>query len=211
MTTTLIVVRHGNTFEANEMPTRVGASTDVALVDAGREQARHVGQYLKLNGYIPNIVYSAYLSRARETAQIILESMRLERNIEHVHMLNEIDYGTDENQPETAVIERIGRKAMDDWNRLGIVPEGWNANSDEIIQGWYNLASLIEAKNPGKIALVVTSNGVGRFSLSLTGDFQRAARNYGLKISTGGICIFTKEKNEQHWHVKEWNIRPKGH
>lgn len=209
MRTKLVVVRHGNTFESDEMPTRVGSRTDLALVEAGREQAKKVGEYLKMNGYLPASVYSAYLSRVRETTQIILETMRLEREIEHLHILNEIDYGPDENQPESVVISRVGRHAIDEWNRVGKVPEGWNVDVEGIKRGWFDIASQVETKHNGKTSMVVTSNGIGRFCLALTGDFQKAARNYGLKISTGGICILEKENHDTYWRVKEWNIRPK--
>jgi probable phosphoglycerate mutase len=136
--------------------------------------------------------------------------MRLEREVQNLHILNEIDYGPDENQQEADIIARIGSRAIDEWNRKGVVPEGWQADPAKIRQSWFDLANMAETHAPDKTALAVTNVGVGIFSLALTGDFERAARNHGLKLSMGGLSIFTKEKNEQYWKVKEWNIRPKG-
>ena len=38
--TTLIIARHGNTFDKGDIPTRVGARTDLPLVEKGRAQAK---------------------------------------------------------------------------------------------------------------------------------------------------------------------------
>jgi 2,3-bisphosphoglycerate-dependent phosphoglycerate mutase len=40
-----VIVRHGNTFRAGETPTRVGARTDLPLVE--EERARSAGRYLR--------------------------------------------------------------------------------------------------------------------------------------------------------------------
>ena len=44
----LVIVRHGNTFRAGETPTRVGARTDLPLVE--EERARSAGRYLREKG-----------------------------------------------------------------------------------------------------------------------------------------------------------------
>lgn len=43
-----MIVRHGNTFRAGETPTRVGARTDLPLVE--EERARSAGRYLREKG-----------------------------------------------------------------------------------------------------------------------------------------------------------------
>ena len=45
-----IVVRHGNTFEADEQPRRIGARTDLPLTAKGVEQARALGRRTRLCG-----------------------------------------------------------------------------------------------------------------------------------------------------------------
>ena len=65
---TLIIARHGNTFRPGETPTRVGAGTDLPLVE--EERARGVGKYLKNKGLIPSKIYAAPLRRTMETARL---------------------------------------------------------------------------------------------------------------------------------------------
>lgn len=210
MPTTIIVVRHANTFDGKEQPTRIGSRTDLPLVSSGIEQAEQIGQFLKTKGYLPAAVYSSFLMRSRQTAQHILKSMRLEREIHVERMFNEIDYGPDELQPETVVKERLGGMgAIDEWNRHGVLPPGWEGDVAEMKQHWVNFGHLVEVNHPDKAVLVVTHSGVGRFSLALTGEFDRVARNYGLKLSIGGMSIFEKNKLSEPWRVKEWNTRPK--
>ncbi len=43
--TRLVIVRHGNTFEAGETPRRIGARTDLPLTAAGLEQAEALGRH----------------------------------------------------------------------------------------------------------------------------------------------------------------------
>jgi len=73
--TTLIIARHGNTFNVSETPTRVGARTDLPLVESGKEQARKMGAWLKAQNLYPEIVYSSELKRTQETAQIAIETL----------------------------------------------------------------------------------------------------------------------------------------
>ena len=54
----LIIARHGNTFRKDETPTRVGAGTDLPLVE--EERARGIGKYLKAKGLIPTKVFAAF-------------------------------------------------------------------------------------------------------------------------------------------------------
>jgi len=73
--TTLIIARHGNTFTAGQTPTRVGARTDLPLVDSGIEQAQRLGKWMKENGYIPEITYCSELKRTKQTAEIALQQI----------------------------------------------------------------------------------------------------------------------------------------
>ena len=81
MPSTIIVVRHANTFEDKDLPTRIGSRTDLSLVQSGLDQCSQIGQFLKIKGYLPAAVYSSYMTRARQTAQTVLKEMRLEREI----------------------------------------------------------------------------------------------------------------------------------
>ena len=106
--TTLIIARHGNTFNKGETPTRVGARTDLPLVDSGRVQAMAIGRWLKENGHYPEAVYSSQLSRTRDTAKIALQEAGYIEPVYELAIFNEVDYGPDENKTEDDVIARVG-------------------------------------------------------------------------------------------------------
>lgn len=203
--TTLIIARHGNTFNKGETPTRVGARTDLPLVDSGRVQARALGNWMKQNGIYPEAVYSSQLSRTKETAELALKEAGY---IEHVYPLaifNEVDYGPDENKPEDAVIARVGEQAMKDWDEKAIVPQGWDFDPQACIENWKNFAQHILDDEQGCV-LVVTSNGIARFAPHITGDFEGFSENFTIKISTGAVGVLQFENG--HWVVKDWNLKP---
>lgn len=203
--TTLIIARHGNTFEKDETPRRVGLNTDLPLVESGRAQAKALGAWLKHHGLYPQAVYSSELKRTKETAELALKEAGYKEPVFPLSIFNEIDYGPDENQPEDAVIERIGQTAIDDWDTKTIVPAGWNFNPDKCISDWQNFAAHI-VEDEQECVMVVTSNGIARFAPHITGDFHSFIQNHSPKISTGAVCIFVFEDGK--WEVREWNLKP---
>lgn len=204
--TTLIIARHGNTFGPNDTPTRVGARTDLPLVEKGVEQAKAIGRYLKENRLIPDAVYTSNLKRTIETARVAIKESGVTNPIYQLDMFNEIDYGPDENKPESDVIARIGAQAIAKWDEEATVPDGWVVTPDEIIKNWKDFAEQIRAFDDNETVLVVTSNGIARFAPYLTSDFEGFKAQYTLKLSTGALCIL-KFANDT-WHVKEWNMKP---
>lgn len=204
--TTLIIARHGNTFGPGDIPTRVGARTDLPLVESGREQAQAIGKYLKAHKLIPDVIYASALQRAQETAKIAVKESGITNPIFTLDIFNEIDYGPDENKTEDDVIARVGAQAIKDWDEKAIVPDGWKANPDEIIQNWKDFADQISAHDDNETVLVVTSNGIARFAPYITGDFEGFRQNYPLKLGTGTMGIF-KSYNYQ-WILNGWNINP---
>lgn len=203
--TTLIIARHGNTFETGETARRVGLRTDIPLVEKGREQARAIGRYLKEHRLIPDVVYSSALQRAQETAKIAVKESGISNPVFTLDIFNEIDYGPDENKPEHEVIARVGAAAMENWDKNGIMPPGWNADTSEIISNWLNFADQARAHDDNETILVVTSNGTARFAPHITGDFESFAKNHPLKLATGALAIFEYKNG---WAIKEWNIKP---
>lgn len=203
--TTLIMARHGNTFGPEETPTRVGARTDLPLVEKGRQQAEAIGNYLRDHRLIPDVVYCSGLQRTRQTAEIAVKSSGVTNPVFALDIFNEIDYGPDENKPETEVIARIGEQAIRDWDAQAIVPDGWRVDPEEIIQNWQGFADQIRAHDDNETVLVVTSNGIARFAPHITGDFEAFRSQYSLKLSTGALAIFRFENGR--WIVQGWNLR----
>ena len=208
--TKLIIARHGNTFTADQTPTRVGARTDMPLVEKGKEQAKQLGLYLKQKNLIPDVVYASPLKRTFETAKISLENADCsDLDIITEEIFKEIDYGPDENKTEDEVIARIGKEAIEAWDKEAIVPPGWQVDPAAIIQNLKNFAKMCEEKHAGKNILVLTSNGIARFSPYLTGDFDSFAQDHKIKISPGALAVFEKESTDPVWTVTHWNTKPK--
>lgn len=205
--TTLIIARHGNTFGPGDTPTRVGAHTDLPLVEKGEEQARAIGRYLSENRLIPDVVYSSKLQRTSQTAKIAVKESGVTNPVFELDIFNEIDYGPDENKVEEDVIARIGEQAIKDWDERAVVPDGWKVDPSEIIQNWKNFADQICAFDDNETVLVVTSNGIARFAPHMTGDFDGFLKEHNIKLSTGALAIL-KHDRETGWRVEAWNVKP---
>ncbi len=200
--THLIIARHGNTFGRDDTPTRVGARTDIPLVQSGIEQAVAIGQYFKINNIKPDIIFSSELKRTQQTAAHALP----DTPITPLACFNEIDYGPDENKTEAAVVKRIGQTAIDAWNQQAIVPPGWQVNPQVIIQDWLNFGSMIQEKHANQTVFVVTSNGIARFAPYLTGNFEAFCKNNTIKLKTGALCSL--KLTNATWQVIHWNLKP---
>ena len=228
MTTRLIVARHGNTFTKEQTPTRVGARTDLPLVETERGTA--VGKYLSLKGYNPVKVFAAPLKRTMETAQLAVEAMGKNLSVEPIEDFVEIDYGPDENKTEAEVINRLGKLYLEKegmdlsllseqdvinkgeevlawWNEKALVPDGWKVDPCKLIATWEEFAQKIEQEYHNQDVLLVSSNGVIRFAPYLTGDFAAFAKTHDIKVTTGGVCVFEKDDADEFWRCIEWNVK----
>ena len=203
--TILIIARHGNTFNKNETPTRVGGRTDLPLVETGRDQAKKLGAWLKNKNFIPEVTYCSNLKRTKETAEIAIKELGHPQPTFPLEIFNEVDYGPDENQTEEKVIARIGKDSIQKWDEEAIVPGGWQFNPDECINNWKNFGQHILEDDQDTI-LVVTSNGIARFAPHLTNDFANFRNNHSLKLSTGALGLLKFEDNK--WHIVDWNVKP---
>lgn len=201
--TTLIVARHGNTFESGEIPRRVGARTDMNLTAKGLEQGKNLGTHFKSENLLPQFIYTSRLKRTIQTAQEIMAASGLSLTPQASDIFNEIDYGPDENQTEDTVIARIGEAAIKDWENHGTLPAGWSPDAGSIIQNWKRFAVQMTTEHPNDTVLVVTSNGIARFALNLAAN----GSEFDLKLATGAYGIL-EHSPETGWTIRGWNIRP---
>ena len=206
MTTRLIIARHGNTFDPGDTPTRVGRRTDLPLTASGEAQAKRIGDYLRQRRLVPDAVFTAPLKRSYDTARLAVEALGCDPPITIDPRFNEIDYGPDENQPESVVVARIGDQALRDWNDHAKVPPGWLADPKAIIDDWLAFGDMCRQSFSGRTVLVVTSNGMVRFAPHLTGDFEGFRHRHGIKIATGALCILRLEDGQ--WLIERWNTSP---
>lgn len=214
--TTLIIARHGNTFNSGDIITRVGKHTDLALTDKGESQGKALGHYLRAHDLLPDVVYSSTLQRTRRMAELALKEAGISLPVYALDIFDEIDYGVDENKPEDAVIARIGEDALRLWDERAVVPDGWNADPDEIILSWQRFAQHMTKTDDvvtnklmdiDETALVITSNGIARFAPHITEDFESFLQNFDLKLKTGALGIL--RFSDGSWTVQDWNIVPK--
>lgn len=105
-------VRHGVT-EWNKL-LRYQGSTDIPLLDSGREEAARLGARLHcLSGKVSKII-SSPLARARETAEIIAEALGI-TVIETWDELTEVGFGSWEGLTVSQIIEKDGEAFFNRW------------------------------------------------------------------------------------------------
>ena len=182
-----IVVRHGNNFAPGETARRIGARTDLPLVESGREQARTLARHLA--GIRIDRCLSSPLARTRETATIIAPALP----VEIADWLCEIDHGPDEGMPEAAVVSRIGTAVLTEWDCAAVPPPGWIVDAPARIAAWRRFF----AEEQGTI-LLVTSNGAARFALLALGLLPARLRTgaYG-DIVDGRVSTWDRRPGER--------------
>lgn len=201
--TTLLIARHGNTFDKGDTLLRVGARTDLPLSSSGRQQAILLGKYLASTHPAIDAVYTSTLQRTQQTAQLALQEAGIVLLSTPLAQFNEIDYGPDEGKPEDQVIARIGADALKAWEDQAIPPQGWQVNVPALIENWKDFAAKLV---PGSTTLVVTSNGIARFAPYLLENPEEFIKSHAIKLRTGAIsCLI---KNGQHWQVEYWDRKP---
>lgn len=189
------IVRHGNTFEPGETPRRIGARTDLPLVESGRDQAHALAAWFADEGVRFDRVLASPLRRTSETAALIVgDSVAIER----CDWLAEIDHGPDENRPEPEVRARIGVAALDAWDSDAVPPPGWVVDAERRVRGWRAL--LAEATGD---VLVVTSNGAARFVFAVDSALVPPAQR---KLRTGAFGLI--EQSDRDWRLSCWDRRP---
>ena len=117
----------------------------------------------------------------------------------------EIDYGPDENQPESVVIERIGEDALIAWNELGKVPPGWHVDVQQLKTTWLRFFEDMHKQRPGQKILVVTSNGTARFAPAVLEQPSPAITS--LKMKTGYMSLF-EASSTGSWYCSFWDKKP---
>ncbi len=198
MTARLYIVRHGNTFDKGDVVTRVGGRTDLPLSHSGMAQADAL--CLAFTSMQTRFVTarSGPLKRTRQTAQAILASQSEPPELITDLFLREIDYGPDENRPEDEVVARVGKAALEAWEKESVVPSGWRVDPAAIIGNWQELFSELAEQSGDH--LIVTSNGVARFALAAANAHRRDAK---LATAAYGVIELSPDPT-----VIEWNVRP---
>lgn len=202
-----IIVRHGNTFEAGELPRRIGSRTDLPLTAQGREQGQALGRHFAAQGIRFARAFVSPLLRTRQTADAILAHQPAPAaRAETAGFLREIDHGPDENEAEDTILARIGKDALAAWDTRAIPPPGWQVDPEARLSAWRGLfAGETDAGGP---VLLVTSNGAARFALLADRGLAEGARAAStLKLPTGGYGAIGRGEAGA-LELQGWGIRP---
>ena len=199
MSALLYIVRHGNTFETGDIVTRVGGRTDLPLSPSGEAQAKKLAQHFAGEGIAFATARSGPLKRTRRTAAAILAAQANPPEPAIDLFLREIDYGPDENRPEDEVVARIGKAALEAWERDSVPPPGWRVDPAAIAGNWQEVFAGL--RDEAGAHLVVTSNGIARFALAAAGDTRTDA-----KLATGAYGVI--EIDGDIARVRDWNRSP---
>ena len=112
----IVMIRHGKT-ENNKLKLFTGWD-DVGLAVEGVEEAKQAGKLLKLHGFEFDAVYTSWLSRAIETAWLVMDELDcLWLPIIKSWRLNERMYGDLTGLSKAMVQQRHGEKQFMAWRR----------------------------------------------------------------------------------------------
>ena len=112
----LVIIRHGKT-QHNKLGLFTGW-TDAQLAEEGRDEARLAGKLLRKHGVQFDVVYTSWLSRAIETAWIVIDELdNLWLPIVKTWRLNERLYGALTGLSKAMVKERHGEDQFKAWRR----------------------------------------------------------------------------------------------
>ena len=225
MATTLIIVRHGNTFEKGEPVRRVGAGTDIPLTAEGVRQAGRVGVYLHEHGLVPAAIFASPLERTMQSAWEIHQELGVpDIPVAPAEFLKELHFGEDDGLPETEMLARLGQRVLgqrvtdadvltaagktclERWNREYVVPPGWNVDVAERFRQWQLFAERILEAYADQTVLAVTSNGVARFAWGLLPAAKGELPGAGKKMATGAFSVFVHD--DAGWRCQQWDVRP---
>jgi 2,3-bisphosphoglycerate-dependent phosphoglycerate mutase len=121
MTSTLILLRHGNS-DWNQKNLFTGW-VDVGLSDQGTTEARRAGELLADSGLKPEILYTSVLTRAIQTANLALEvADRLWIPVKRTWRLNERHYGALQGKDKAQTLAEYGPEKFQTWRRSFDVP-----------------------------------------------------------------------------------------
>ena len=197
----LIILRHGNTFDRGETPTRVGARTDLSLSVSGHMQAHSLAAHFRDTTF--RAAFCSPLLRTRQTARAVLDALPHAPALRILPFLTEVDYGPDENQTEEAVIARIGAEALAAWDRDATPPPGWQVDPAGLRAAWKSLLERAAELDANDTVLIVTSNGIARFLPDVVGG-QPEGLDRKLKTGAWGVV----DAGPAGSRILDWNLRP---
>lgn len=209
---TLLLCRHGNTFNPGEPAVWVGAEQDLPLVEKGHGQARALGEHFRDQGIRPDAFCTGPLQRTRQTAA----TMRAAWGMEHAPLtvdpaLTEINYGRWGGRHSDDIAAEYGADVLHGWQKQGTVPPGgvFSETEPEILRRVERFIKNIYSKYQTGTIVVISSNGLLRYFLKLTPGqqaFHEAVAAGTLTMATGHYGIMACQ--DQQVRCEGWNLNP---
>lgn len=130
MTYHIILLRHGESEWNKE--NRFCGWTDLHLSDKGKQEAVKAGELLGKFPTFPKAVFTSKLTRAIQTANIVLETNnRLWTDISHSWHLNERHYGALQGRNKDEILKKYGEEKYMLWRRsLNVAPPPIDPNDE---------------------------------------------------------------------------------
>ena len=183
MTTRVLLVRHGATVSSGD--DSFNGETDVALSEAGREQARSLGRRLAAERI--DALYASPLTRAMDTARLIAAPHG--REVVPIPSLREVSHGRWERklraEVETLYSEEYRRWESDPFS---FAPEGGESGLAVTARALPALLEIV-GTHPGERVLVVSHKATIRLLIaSLLGIDPRKYRDR-LESSPAGLTV----------------------
>ncbi|MDR1509635.1 MAG: histidine phosphatase family protein [Synergistaceae bacterium] len=182
----IFLIRHGETDWNRDF--RYQGISDIELNETGREQARLAG--IRLAGTVPANVYSSPLSRARRTAEIIMEHNRGDIGVELCGDLREVSFGKWEGLPASEVEKRYP-DTLSAWRAapFSATPEGGEPFAEVRERSKKAARLVISAGRPGSVTFVVAHGGVMRAFLASLMNIEDFSLMWRMRFDNCSISV----------------------
>lgn len=209
----LLLVRHGNTFEAGETPVRVGANEDLPLTAGGEDQAHALAAKLKEAAIRPGLFICGPLKRTRRHAEIVMAGLAAPGVAEIDPRLTEIDYGPWGGMSDGDIVARFGPAAareLEAWeteSRWPAETARWMPGAETVTRNLHDLSAELAGRlGADETALVCSSNGILRYFLELTPEGLAGHQAAGkAKMATGAAALL--DVTDGIARVLFWNVK----
>lgn len=207
----LMLLRHGNTFEAGEIPTQIGYKTDLPLTSKGNSQAKAFASHLIKQGLSPFSIYCGRLARQVQTAKIVHSIFPKAHLLTQQEALDEIDYGRWEGLTATEIAQQWPQDYQN-WCEQGVWPEHiFNRTKEQHLQLLEQWLAFVKENTPDDALVVaISSNGLIRLMLqfmpTLWDSLVETRKMDTYKVGTGHYCDLTLEGMIPMIHA--WNVSP---
>lgn len=202
---TLLLTRHGNTFESKDRPVMIGKKTDLPLTLKGLQQAQTIGQLFQHRPI--KAIFSGQLKRQMQTVEGINSQLLAKPKLSIISALNEVDYGPWEGLPPEQVKTQWPKEyvAWTEQNRWqdGLFQEPFEHRKTQL-QTW--LRDLLNTFEPGNTVMAVTSGGILRILFNWFAFMSDTHGQNSAKVGTGHYCVV--HLNDHHWVISKWNVKP---